>query len=50
MTVKPIQVEGKRLAKALSHANRLVFDYADNNVLLLRGAYDFAYAIIGRRE
>jgi hypothetical protein len=50
VTVPAIRLEASRLAKALAHADELVFDYAAQNVLLLRGDNEFTYAITGRRE
>jgi hypothetical protein len=50
VTVQPVRLEAHRLAKALAHANDLIFDYANHNVLILRGDNEFVFAVTGRRE
>jgi hypothetical protein len=49
ISVPPIRIEARRLAKALAHATVLVFDYVEQNVLVLRGPEEFIFAITGRR-
>jgi hypothetical protein len=50
ITVPPITVEVRRLARALAHADYLVFDQAAEHRLVLRGEHDFVYGIGGRRS
>lgn len=49
ITAQPIRLEARRLAKGLQYANELVFDYAAENTLVLRGPNEFVLAITGRR-
>jgi hypothetical protein len=48
LTADPVRVEVRRLAKALKDADRLVFDYTDKNILVLRGENEFIFAIYGQ--
>jgi hypothetical protein len=48
VNVPPVRIAARRLAKILKHADRLVFDYAPNNVLVLRGPSGFVFIITGR--
>ena len=49
ISVPPIRVDARRLAKGLAHATELVFDYAEQNILVLRGPDEFIFGITGRR-
>ena len=49
VTVAPVRIEAQRLARALKHADRMVFDHTENGVLLLRGPQGFLFAIHSRR-
>ena len=49
VTVPAIRVEARRLARALAHADYLVLDYAEHNMLVLRGSHEFVFVIQGRR-
>jgi hypothetical protein len=49
VSVEPILVETKRLAKALSSSASIAFDYAKMGVLVLRGDSDFMFVISGRK-
>lgn len=48
ITVGPILIEGKRIAKALSHAKKLVFDYVNKKALVLRGDSNFMFVVSGK--
>jgi hypothetical protein len=51
LNIPPVRVDADRIAKALGHADRMVFDYAvSDKILILRGDHDFAFAIFGRRD
>lgn len=49
ISVPPIRIETRRLARALAHADELVFDYAAQNTLVLRGPNEFLFGIMGQR-
>jgi hypothetical protein len=46
--VPPVKLEAHRVAKALEHATEMVFDYAAQHNLLLRGPKEFVFGIVGR--
>jgi hypothetical protein len=48
--VPPVKIEAHRLAKALAHSKELVFDYAAQHILILRGDNEFVFAIMGKRD
>lgn len=49
--VASVRLEAHRMAKALANADRLVFDYADRSVLVLRGhGDDFIFGICGKPD
>lgn len=48
ITVPPIRILARQMAKALAHATELVFDYADQNILVLRGPNEFVFGITGK--
>lgn len=48
-TVPPVRLEARRLARALAAATELVFDYAKQHVLILRGPNEFLFGVSGRR-
>jgi hypothetical protein len=48
--VPPVKLEAHRVAKALEHATDLVFDYAQQRSLILRGPKDFVFGIVGRAD
>lgn len=47
-SVGPITVDSRRLARALSNAASVIFDYVSKEVLVLRGANDFVFVIAGK--
>ena len=47
VSLPPIRVEAWRLAKVLGHADRIVFDYAANNLLVLTGPHGFSFVLSG---
>lgn len=49
ISVDPIHIEARRMSKALAQATNIVFDYAEQNVLVLRGENEFAFVISGKR-
>jgi hypothetical protein len=48
VTVQPVRIEARRIMRALEDASHLVFDYAKQNILILRGDNEFIFAIYGR--
>lgn len=50
VTIPPVKLEAFRMAKALRHAEHLVFDYASQNILIMRGPNEFVFALSGKRE
>jgi hypothetical protein len=50
LSIAPVRIEPRRLARVLAHANNLVFDYADRNILQLRGDHEFIFIVSGRSE
>ena len=48
-TAAAVRVEARRLAQALGHADRMVFDYVGEHRLFLRGPDEFIFGISGRQ-
>jgi hypothetical protein len=48
INVEPIVVDSRRMAKALSNVNSLIFDYASKGALVLRGADEFVFVVSGK--
>jgi hypothetical protein len=50
ITVEPIKIEARRMARALAHATDLIFDYSRQGALVLRGANGFRFVISAQAE
>jgi hypothetical protein len=49
ISTRPVRIEARRLARALTYTSHLVFDYAEQNILVLRGPGEFVFVISGRQ-